>query len=141
MIRIVDMRLEGYGYRRIAKELNLSVSLIKHVLDAVHKMLESRGAAAARLIRNRGLRFFRIESRAIYSTDPPELLEALERLRIADESSNSPEEFIEKAKQIVDYYNKKLKLYGIELKLRKGSPFEKRGRPYALRIRRKKKGW
>ncbi len=97
----------------------------------------SRGIGV-RVIYNRGLKFFKIESRTIYPTDPEALLEAIGKLIEIDKSSESPEEFKNKAQQLIKEYNRILKPFGIKLELRKGSPFERKRRSYALRIRRKR---
>lgn len=86
------------------------------------------------------LRFVKIESRRVYFGDPLPLLNlAIREVFECDRVSKDASDFKEKCEEIIKNYNDKLNTFGITLKLRKGSPFERHGRPYALRIIRKHK--
>ncbi len=139
LTEILLLRLQGLTHKQIAQKLGLTASIVKWALDQLQHMIAtySKGVGI-RIIYNRGLRFFKIESRTIYPTDPEALLEAIGRLIEIDKLSESPEEFRNKAQRLIREYNKILKPFGIKLELRKGSPFERKRRPYALRIRRKR---
>ena len=139
LTEILLLRLQGLTHKQIAQKLGLTASIVRWALDQLQHMIAtySKGIGV-RVIYNRGLKFFKIESRTIYPTDPEALLEAIGRLIEIDKSSESPEEFKNKAQQLIKEYNRILKPFGIKLELRKGSPFEKKRRPYALRIRRKR---
>ena len=139
LTEILLLRLQGLTHKQIAQKLGLTANIVRWVLDQLQHMIAtySRGIGV-RIIYNRGLRFFKIESRTIYPTDPEALLEAIRRLIEIDKTSESSEEFKNKAQQLIKEYNRILKPFGIKLELRKGSPFERKRRPYALRIRRKR---
>jgi hypothetical protein len=81
----------------------------------------------------------KVESRIAYFGDPLPLLNAaISDVFECDKSCDNPAAFIEKCQKTIERWNKSLELYGITLKLRKGSPFERHGRPYGLQITRKK---
>ncbi len=140
LTKILLLRLQGLNHKQIADRLKLTTNTVRWVLDQLQHMIATYSIGTGiRVIYNRGLKFFKVESRTIYPTDPRELIEVIEILMKIDKTAQTPEEFKNKAQLIVNEYNKKLKPFGIKLELRKGSPFEKRGRPYALRIRRRRR--
>ncbi len=87
------------------------------------------------------LRFVKIESRKLYWNDPSlYIVGAVSEIFECDHKAESADDFIECCKKVLENWNNELKPFGVELKLRKGSPFEKHGRPYAIRIYRRESG-
>jgi hypothetical protein len=85
------------------------------------------------------LRFVKVESRIAYFGDPLPLLDAaISDVFECDKNCDDAATFIEKCQKTIERWNKSLESYGITLKLRKGSPFERHSRPYGLQITRKK---
>lgn len=83
------------------------------------------------------LRFVRLETRSFYFGDPlPSLNHAINKVFECDRASENLQSFEKGIGQIIQMENTKLLEYGITLELKKGSPFEKHGRPYAIRFGR-----
>lgn len=84
------------------------------------------------------LRFVKVYSRNLYWDDPFVYInEAVSEIFECDHVAKNADDFVECCNKVLENWNKELKPLGVVLRLGKGSPFEKRGRPYALRIYRK----
>jgi predicted Zn-ribbon and HTH transcriptional regulator len=92
-----------------------------------------------REIRNpQWLRFVKVYSRNLYWDDPFVYInEAVSEIFECDHVAKNADDFVESCNKVLENWNKELKPLGVVLRLGKGSPFEKRRRPYAIRIYRK----
>lgn len=139
LVQILTRRLQGYPVDRIANQLRLTANLVNFAIEGLISSISmgSKGVGVRQVYNPKSLRYFKIESRTIYPTDPEELLQAINVLIQLDERANTAEDFKKKGEVLARKWNKALKRYGVKLSLRKGSPFERRRRPYALRIHRR----
>jgi len=138
IFKAITMRLEGSSLREISRELNVATVVLGNAINlviwAINQQIHRIGPIPVRNKSNR--RFVRFENVAVYPTDPPDLKSAIKGLVDADKKARDAAEFDALAEKLIFEFNQRLKNYRVKLWKRQGSPSERKGRPFAIRLKR-----
>mgnify|MGYP001044994423 CR=1 FL=1 len=138
IIKAIILRLQGSSLRQISRELNLATDVLKAAIDwVVWGISQKIQEVGIKIIHNPpSLRFVRFESRDIYPTDPPDLITAINGIISLDATAKDEKDFDILCDKLIFESNQKLKKCRIKLFKRRGSPIERKGRPFSIRIKR-----